>query len=442
MKILIVSNLYPPHYIGGYELRCAQVAEALSGAGHQVKVLTSRYGCDSENVYEEEINGVRIERSLGQYVYGCQRPISRPYFIGFVKRQLRDARHLIRNLNAFKPDVVNWWSISGLTKAILSIPKMRGIPDIFCIDDIWMIEEQDRYPGGVDPWTSAWREENKPWYWRPMFVWAMAAWKRRILKEGIDLTGRPFEPVHACFVSKFLRAEYEKHGIKFPSAEVIYGGISIEKFYCRREFEGGAQRPVRLLYAGQIISQKGLDTVVKALCLLPSSLREMTVLTVVGEDHTIGSQYLEKIKNSVRDLQLEQHVQFIGPRMYDEMPAIYRNHDVFVAPTMLQEGQGRTLIEAMLAGCAIVTTGSGATLETAKLADLPLFEKGDPKALARVLEQLIADPSILRAIAERGQNVAVREFSFDRMIKQFCETLEQLRSRGHRNVGPHPPMPT
>jgi hypothetical protein len=26
MKILIVSNLYPPNHHGGYELRCAQVA--------------------------------------------------------------------------------------------------------------------------------------------------------------------------------------------------------------------------------------------------------------------------------------------------------------------------------------------------------------------------------------------------------------------------------
>ena len=44
MRILIVSNLYPPHYEGGYEVRCAQVAEALTRAGHDVCVLTSRHG--------------------------------------------------------------------------------------------------------------------------------------------------------------------------------------------------------------------------------------------------------------------------------------------------------------------------------------------------------------------------------------------------------------
>ncbi len=41
LRILVVTNLYPPHYHGGYELRCAQVAEAMQSAGHTVRVLTS-----------------------------------------------------------------------------------------------------------------------------------------------------------------------------------------------------------------------------------------------------------------------------------------------------------------------------------------------------------------------------------------------------------------
>ena len=41
MKILMVSNLYPPHYHGGCEVRCEQVAEALQLAGHDVRVLST-----------------------------------------------------------------------------------------------------------------------------------------------------------------------------------------------------------------------------------------------------------------------------------------------------------------------------------------------------------------------------------------------------------------
>ena len=41
MKILVLSNLYPPDFIGGYELGCRQVSDALRGRGHEVLVLTS-----------------------------------------------------------------------------------------------------------------------------------------------------------------------------------------------------------------------------------------------------------------------------------------------------------------------------------------------------------------------------------------------------------------
>ena len=43
MKILIVSNLYPPIAFGGYEVECAGVVERLR-EHHDVRVLTSRPG--------------------------------------------------------------------------------------------------------------------------------------------------------------------------------------------------------------------------------------------------------------------------------------------------------------------------------------------------------------------------------------------------------------
>ena len=44
MRMLVVSNFYPPHHIGGHELACSEAVQALGERGHQVKVLTSSYG--------------------------------------------------------------------------------------------------------------------------------------------------------------------------------------------------------------------------------------------------------------------------------------------------------------------------------------------------------------------------------------------------------------
>ena len=41
VKILVLSNLYPPDVIGGYELGCRQAVDALRALGHDVRVLTT-----------------------------------------------------------------------------------------------------------------------------------------------------------------------------------------------------------------------------------------------------------------------------------------------------------------------------------------------------------------------------------------------------------------
>jgi glycosyltransferase involved in cell wall biosynthesis len=83
-------------------------------------------------------------------------------------------------------------------------------------------------------------------------------------------------------------------------------------------------------------------------------------------------------------------------------------------------------VEAMLAGCAVVTTGSGGAMEVALAADLPLFPKGDAAALSRILAVMAADHETVREIASRGQKAALREFTFDRMMERWLATLGRI----------------
>jgi glycosyltransferase involved in cell wall biosynthesis len=111
------------------------------------------------------------------------------------------------------------------------------------------------------------------------------------------------------------------------------------------------------------------------------------------------------------------------------MPRIYEEHDVLVFPSIRDEGLPLTMVEAMLAVCAVLTTGSGGALEIATPADLPLFPKGDSVALSRLLARLVTHPEEVSRIAARGQEVALRDFSFDRMMKRWMTTLRQLHER-------------
>ena len=52
MRILTVTNIYPPDFIGGYELLCSQVVDVLRAGGHQIQVLTSARRKPVPNTFE------------------------------------------------------------------------------------------------------------------------------------------------------------------------------------------------------------------------------------------------------------------------------------------------------------------------------------------------------------------------------------------------------
>jgi len=52
MRILVISDLYPPYYVGGYELNCKDTSDALINRGNQVTVLTSSWGKNRSSAEE------------------------------------------------------------------------------------------------------------------------------------------------------------------------------------------------------------------------------------------------------------------------------------------------------------------------------------------------------------------------------------------------------
>jgi hypothetical protein len=48
VKILVLTNLYPPHHAGTFDLRCQEVVEALRLRGHVILILTSNHALNNE----------------------------------------------------------------------------------------------------------------------------------------------------------------------------------------------------------------------------------------------------------------------------------------------------------------------------------------------------------------------------------------------------------
>jgi len=432
MKILMVSNFYPPHYRGGYEVRCKQVAEAMQQRGHEVRVLTSVYGMPMDLLGGfprpiEIVDGVRVDRCLDIYSYGPQ-PRYRPWTIFQAKRQLADARRFVNHLRDFKPDIVNWWSMNGLAMNLLPLAGAAHIPDVHWIEHPWMIHEYGAEGERVAPyWESLWEGSWGPRQCRPIFGRLGRRWEERVEREGLPTRTFPNSPAHVVFVSEYLRTLYREAGLKFTSSEIIFGGVPVEKFFSPvRRHDNGS--PIKVLYAGQITPDRGLHTAVEAFGQIAPQLRTRLTFTVAGHSAGDYQDYYEGIKKRVRDYGLGGCMNFLGKVPHDRMPDVYKDHDILAFVSTREEGLPLVMVEAMLAGCAVLTTGSGGAIEVAELAQLPLIPKADPVQLRNLLTDLATNPAKLDEIASRGQEVAQREFSLDVMITRWERTIARLHT--------------
>ena len=440
MKILIVSNLYPPHHQGGYELRCAQVTEYLQGQGHVVRVVTSDYqiagATHTAVVREDVVNGVPVSRFLRQHRLDPWQPDGRLYNLDVVRRQIVDIERFGRIVDEFNPDLVSWWNLEGTTKAVLRLPYDRGIPSVHCIDDNWMIREFGAAGDADLPlWTDVWRVNWGPRPLRPFVRVCLAPLERRLERRGVPTRVFPVPPAHVCFISEFWRYLHQQAGLDVRSSDVIYGGVSPERFFTGRSAADYARGPLRLLYAGYLDQRRGLHTIVEALGLIPAAQRNRLHLSVAHAGPVVPDEYVKGITTRIAQLGLSKHITFLGRIPHAEMPRVYAAHDVLVFASTRNEGMPMVMMEAMCAGCAVPNTGSGGAIELSERAGTPLFPKDHPFALSRLLSALEKDRVRVAEIALVGQQTVLREFTITRMLERTCEVFIQV-ARQHRAPEP------
>jgi len=125
VRILVVSNLYPPVIRGGYETECAAVAERLR-RHHDVTVLTSRL---HRALAPGDECGVRRELTLLEDRF--------LHSLGAPGGAIEAARTMRRVLAEVDPDLVFIWNGAQLPQAALRIALDSGRPNAFRVCELW-----------------------------------------------------------------------------------------------------------------------------------------------------------------------------------------------------------------------------------------------------------------------------------------------------------------
>ena len=134
MKLLFLTNFYPPASRGGYEQWCQEVAEGLRNRGHDILVLTSRYGQDQDE--KAEPGGIQrklhLEMDLTPLLHSLR------FFVGRVTRERANLAYLRQLIEDFAPDIVFIWGMWNLPRSLAeSAEDMRPGRVVYYVADYW-----------------------------------------------------------------------------------------------------------------------------------------------------------------------------------------------------------------------------------------------------------------------------------------------------------------
>lgn len=125
-------------------------------------------------------------------------------------------------------------------------------------------------------------------------------------------------------------------------------------------------------------------------------------------------EYTNELKTRVKDLGLEQHVQFMGQLSGSEVITALKNADIFVFPSTASEGFPKAVLEALAAGLPVVT--SRVSVLPRLIEDTESgFVLGDPspEAVSEALEKIINDKVLYSQLVTNAMATA-RQYSLEK----------------------------
>ncbi|BAY26002.1 glycosyltransferase-like protein [Calothrix sp. NIES-2100] len=376
LNILILSNLYPPQVIGGYERAMADYAKLLHQRGHNVLVITTNAEEYTTNYKIPEPAPI-VHRSL--YLCGEWTPQGPQWYSPepVLARIFQNREVLAEELQTFQPDVCLAGNIDFLGLELLEKILADGIPVAHYV--------MNAGPGYVPVLTP----KSKLYQYITCSDW---------IKDTLEQNG---------------------HSVK--TAQTIYPGAAVDEFY---QSELPPRDKLRIAYASLVMPYKGADVLIEALSLLHNAGMEFSA-TIAGG--TLNPEFVQAVKEFVESEGMQDKVKFPGALSRQELKELFRAHNVLVFPSRFPEPFGISQIEAMAAGLTLVTSGTGGAGEIVEHGNDGLkFESENPLDLADVLSSLAQNPEEWERITYAGQQKAMSIFSQAHTVDNLENALLKL----------------
>ena len=409
MKLLFLTNFYPPASRGGYEQWCQEVADGLINRGHEVLVLTSTHGRNGSQ--KTDPSWVKRELFLEMEFASLRNAFN--FFTVRKKREQENLTRLQAVIAGYKPDVILVWGMWNFPRSLPALAE-KLIPGrvAYYIGDYWL--------------TLPSQFEN---YWNAParnFITGLPKLLLKPLSQKILANEeRPTLNVdHALFPSAFMREELERKDITPVKTKIIYGAIDTSR-YVDIQTDAAKNKNISLLYIGRLTREKGVRTAIEATANLvnDNGLKDVT-LVIVGDG---DADYINELHRLVEQKNIVSFVTFIPAQPKEALPAFYHRSDIFLFTSIWPEPFGRVIVEAMASGVSVVGTSVGGAAEILSDNENALtFTPDDPSSLSQQLKRLIESPALREKLSTKGRETAIAQFDIQRMTTEIESYLQGI----------------
>ena len=206
----------------------------------------------------------------------------------------------------------------------------------------------------------------------------------------------------------------------------VYEGINLEKF-AKKPTQRKNREYFQVLSVARGIEPKGLDYLLKAVCILRSHGYRFRCEIIGGPEKPLYTNYYVRLRVLHRELGLEDVVHFLGPQPTARVLEANAAADLFVLPCVAAEDGNQditpnSLMEAMAMESAVISTQMTGIPEIVEDGvDGLLVAPKDEDALADAMARLFDDEDLRNRLGKNARRKVEAKFDLKKNIAQYVE---------------------
>ena len=388
MKILFITGLYAPYIGGGAEISNQLLVEGLIEKEIKIKVLT--LGTDN---FEEEINGVRIERIrinklTDNYLTRIKR--SNNNFMDKLQNKFYQIKTNIFNIKLKKQikeilDKENG-NILHTSGVILFFPaiwwklaKKKEMKVVHTLRDPGLV-----YLKGI-------KSEN---FCIKIIEWVYKKINILLIKNYVDCVHSP---------SQYMIDFHIENGFIFKKTMIIPNtiDISINRKKEKKEYD--------IVYVGVLSPKKGIRTLTNAI----NQSSELLKSVYIGD-------------GELKEYCLNFGIEVTGWLEKEEVFEKIKKAKILVLPSEWDEAFGRVLIEAIACGTLVIGSDRGAISEVLNYDEKNIFQAGNEKELLKKIKRILSlsEDEYIKEL--ENLQIFIEKYSYENHINKFCKFYETI----------------